>query len=190
MKTRNLEAERLDAQLREAAAQLDVLQAQAEARKAKDEMDEISGLRAAQERARKDLAGLKRQTAGSAAAARRKVEGAVHDLEAGIERARERYAETTVGKWDEARERRFYARLDEADARLRVWKAQADQKLAGQAIKVHDDLATLEERIALARARSTEAAHHRHNRQAQEALEEAARRFDEAYDAAAKRYEG
>lgn len=189
MKNGNLEAERLEAQFREADARLEVLAAQAEARNAKAEMDEISGLRAARDRIRQDIAELKQLSANKAAAARRKVEAALDNLRAGIEQAKQRYQATKLGKWDAAAERRFHARLDEADARLRVWKAQADQQRAGTAIKVHDDVARLEERIALARARSAEASRARHDRKAHEALEEAARLFDEAYDAASRRYE-
>jgi len=89
--------------------------------------------------------------------------------------------------WDAAREREFNARLDEAEAQLKVWKAKADQKRAQQAIKHNDALATLEENIALARARSAEAKHQKYTAKAQEALDDAARHFDQAYDAASKR---
>jgi hypothetical protein len=56
-------------------------------------------------------------------------------------------------------------------------------------MKRHDELATLEEQIALARARSAEAKHQKYTARAQEALDDAARSFDQAYDAAARRYQ-
>jgi hypothetical protein len=184
MTTKDLLAEQLDAEMREVDARLASLQAQAVARQAKDEMDEISGLRAAQERARAKLTDLKLQTTESIEASRREAETAVQDLKTGIDRVRERYH-----AWDDARERRFYARLDEAEARVKTWKAQADQERVGQAMKRHDELVALEEKITLARARAAEAARNRHDRQVQATLEEAAWYLDQAYDAAGKRYE-
>ena len=44
MADQNLSEQQIEAQLREADAQLDVLQARADARKAREEMAEISGL--------------------------------------------------------------------------------------------------------------------------------------------------
>ena len=184
MADRDPGTEKLDAQFREADARLDVLKAQAEARKAAAEMEAISGLRAARERARQQLADLKQTTSKNLEASRRVVEGALHDLQVGIDRISERY-----GVWDEARERRFNARLDEVEAKVKLWKARADEKRAELGVKQHDALAALEERTALARARVAEWNRARHERKAQEALEEAAHRFDEAYDAAAKRYD-
>ncbi len=51
-----------------------------------------------------------------------------------------------------------------------------------------DDLAKLEAKIALARAQAAEARREKYTAKAQAALEEAAQRFDQAYEAAAKRY--
>jgi hypothetical protein len=147
-------------------------------------MDEISGLTAAKERVKKDLAAMKRQAAEDYAVTKQTVQEEVTALKAGIQRASERFT-----AWDTAREQRFYARLDEAEARLKVWKAQADQKRAGRAMQDHDELATLQEKIALARARAAAARHETHRAEAQAALEEAAHHFDEAYEAAAKRYD-
>ena len=91
--------------------------------------------------------------------------------------------------WDAARERHFNAQLDEAEARLQVWKAQADEKRAERGMKRNDDLATLEQKIELARARAAEAKQEQYAGKAREALEDAARHFNQAYDAAARRYE-
>jgi len=179
----DLVAAKFEAEVREADARLTVLQAKAEAKKAKAEMDEISGLAAAKERVKKNIANLKQQAAADYAATKREVEKEIKDLQADIERVNERF--TT---WDSARERQLYARLDEADARLKVWKAQADQKRADQTMKRHDDLATLEEQIALARAQSAAAKREKYSAKAVAALEESERYFDQAYDAAVKRY--
>lgn len=182
-KERDLLAARLDAEVREADARLKVLQTQAEARKARADMDEISGLAAAKERAKKGVADLKQKAAADYAAAKSAVEQEIKDLQADIQRVNERYT-----AWDGAREREFNARLDEADAKLEIWKAKADQKRSQQAMKRNDELATLEEKIALARARAAEAKHEKYTAKAQQALDDAAQHFAHAYDAAAKRF--
>ncbi len=176
-------AEKLDAEVREAEARLKALVAQAEAGKARADMDEISGLTAAKERVKRDIADLKQKAAADYATAKRSVEKSVKELQVDIQRVSEKYT-----AWDAARERRFYARLDQADAELKIWKAQADQKRSDVSMKASDALATLEEKLALARARAAEARAEKNSAKAQAALEEAARHFDAAYDAAAKRY--
>jgi hypothetical protein len=179
----DLVTSKLEAEFREADARLNVLQAQAKARNAKADMDEISGLAAAKERVQKDIADLKQKAASDFTATKGEVEKKIKDLQADIQRVNERFT-----AWDSARERQFYARLDEADARLKVWKAQADQKRADQAMKRHDDLATLEEKIALLRAQAAAAKNEQYTAKARAALEESERYFDQAYDAAVKRY--
>ncbi len=182
-KERDLVAQQFDAEVKEAEAKLKVMQAQAEQRKAKQEMDEISGLAAAKERVKKSVAEMKQQAAADYAATKSNVERELKDLQVGIRQVDERYT-----AWDAARERRFYAKLDEAEARLKVWKAKAGQKRVDATVKGHDDLATLEEQIALSRARAAAASSEKHSAAAQAKLVEAARHFDEAYDAATKKY--
>ena len=179
----DLVAAKFEAEVREADARLTVLQAKAEAKKAKAEMDEISGLAAAKERVKKNIANLKQQAAADYAATKREVEKEIKDLQADIQRVNER-----VTAWDSARERQFYARLDEAEARLQVWNAQTNQKRADVAMKSHDDLAALKEKIALARARAAAAKNEQYSAKARAALEESERYFDQAYDAAVERY--
>lgn len=181
---KDLFAEKLEAEVREADASLKVLQAQAHERKAQTDMDEISGLAAAKEQVKKNIADMKQQAATNRATAKQEVEKSIKELQVGIQRVNERYS-----AWDTARERRFYARLDEADAKLAAWKARGDQKRADLEMKQVDDFATLEERIALARARAAEAASEKYSAKSQSALDEAARYFAEAYDAAVKRYD-
>jgi len=179
----DLVAKKFEAEVREVDARLKVLQAQAAARHAQADMDEISGLAVAKERAKQRIADLKQKAASDRAAAKQEVETSIRELQAGIQRVNERYS-----AWDSARERRFYARLDEASAKLAAWKARGDQKRAKLEMAQLDDFATLEERIALARARAAEAASEKYSAKSQKALDEAARYFDEAYDAAANRY--
>jgi hypothetical protein len=68
-------------------------------------------------------------------------------------------------------------------------KATAEQQRVRDAREIRDALATLKEKVALARA-SAEARREHYNAKSQRALDDAARYFDPANDAAAKRYEG
>jgi hypothetical protein len=180
---KDLVAERLEAELREAEAQLKVLKARVEARRAQEDMDQISGVTAAKERVKNQIAEMKRQAGENYTARKREAEEGMKVLQADVQRISERYT-----AWDSARERKFYAQLDEADAQLKVWKAQAQQKRAEHGMKRNDELATLEEKIALARAQAAAASHANHSAKADAALEEAVYHFDQAYEAAAKRY--
>jgi hypothetical protein len=189
--TTNFSPETYDAQIREADARLKVLKAQAEAKKAKADMDEISGLTTAKEQVKKDIAQAKKFAAEDYAATKKDFEQAkknadrgLKDLQAKIDLVSERYS-----AWDEARERRFNARLDEADAKMKIWKAAADKDRAQDARDAKAALATLEEKAALARVSAAEARREHYNAKSQQALEDAARYFDQAYDAAVKRYE-
>lgn len=178
-------AAKYDAEVREADAKLKKLQALAEGRQAAADMDEISGLAARRERVKQDVANLKQKVAADYAEAKSSVEKDIEDLKSGIQRVNDRYS-----KWDAAREREFNADLDAAEAQLEIWKAKADQKLAQNAAKRHNELATLEEQIALARASSAQAKHEKYSVKAQEALNNASHHFESALDAASKRYEG
>ena len=184
-------AEMYDAQVRETDARLKALKAKAEAKQAKADMDEISGLTAAEEQLKSDIAEMKRFAAADLAATRKdfetvktKADRRLKDLQARIERASDRYT-----AWDDARERRFNARLDEADAKVKAWTATVDQQ------RVHDvresslALATLKEKVALARASAAQARRDNYDAKSQQALDDAARYFDQAFDAAAKQYD-
>ena len=55
---KDLVIEKLDAEVGQAEAQLKFLKAQSEARRAREDMDQISGLTAAKERVKKQIAGM------------------------------------------------------------------------------------------------------------------------------------
>ena len=179
---KDLVVEKLQGEMREAEAQLKVLHARIEARNAKEDMDQISGVTAAKERVKKQIAEMQRQAGENYAAQKREAEEGIQALKADLQRISERYT-----AWDSARERNFYARLDEADAQLKVWKAQGQQKKAEIGMKSHAELAALEEKIALARAKA-KANHEKHSAKADAALEAAAYQFDQAYEAATRRF--
>src|SRR6266566_3509717 len=183
--------EMYEAQVREADARLKALKAQAESKQAKADMDEISGLTAAEEQVKSDIAEMKRFAAADVAATRKDFEQVkknadrkLKDLQAKIDRASDRYS-----AWDDARERRFNARLDEADAKVKAWKATADQQRVHDVRETNIALAALEEKVSLARASAAEARREHYDAKSQQALDDAARYFDQAYDAAAKQYD-
>jgi hypothetical protein len=191
MTTPGFNAEMYEAQVREADARLKALRAQADAKQAKADMDEISGLTAAEEQVKKDIAEMKRFAAADLAATRKDFETVkknadrrLKDLQTKIERVSDRYS-----AWDDARERRFNARLDQADANIKAWNATVDQQRVHDVQVTRDALVTLQEKVALARASAAEARREHYNAKSQQALDDAARYFDQAYDAAAKRYE-
>lgn len=179
----SLAAERLEAEVREAEGRLKMLKAQAEARKARADMDEISGLTTAKESVQREIADMKQHASSDYSNTKRTVEQHIKELQVNIQRVHDRYS-----AWDDARERRFYARMDEADARLKVWKAKADKARVDDIAQTRDDLAKLDTKLAEARARAKEA-RETHTAKAQASLEEAERRFDEAFDAATKRFQ-
>jgi len=167
------------------------LKAQAEAKKARADMDEISGLTAAREQVKRDIAQAKKfaaddyaQTKQDFQQAKKSADRGLKDLQTRINRVSERYT-----AWDDARERLFNARLDAADAKMQIWKAEAAKDRAQDARDAKAALATLDEKVALARASAATARVEHYDAKSQQALEDAARHFDEAYVAAAKRYE-
>jgi hypothetical protein len=181
---KDLAAKKFEAEVKETDARLKVLEADARARQARAEMNEISGLTAAQARIKQEIAEFKQAAAADYAATKADVAKAIDHLKAGIKRLD---ARLTV--WDEASTRELIARLDKAEAKVAVWKANVAKHQAETGMKRHDQLAQLQESIALARARSAEAKSEKYTAKAQAALQESARHFNEAFDAAVSRYE-
>jgi hypothetical protein len=175
--------QKLDAELREADARLSMLKSQANARHAKDEMDEITGLSAARDRASQKLADLKRQGTQSLDNARREVSGALHDLQVRIELASDRYS-----AWVGARERRFNARVAEAEAQVKVWDAETDAHQADGEIQYRNERAMLKQQIDTAKEKFKEWKS-RTNQETQDALATASRQLDATFDKVAQKLE-
>lgn len=180
----DLAFEKLEAEARETEARLKALEADAKVRQARADMDEISGLTALQARVNSQIAGLKHAAAQDYAQTQADLKGSIEKLQAAIKRLNARLA-----AWDEAADRHLNAQLDKAEAKFALWKAQADQRKAGRGMKRRDELAALQETIALARARSAEAKHEKYSAKSQAALHEAALRFNQAFDIASARYD-
>jgi hypothetical protein len=127
MATQQADNDRLEAQMRAADARLDQMEAAARARDSQAEMDEISGLRALRDQVRQDVAEARKARQDDMDAARRRVDAEWTDIRHRIADAHSRYT-----AWDAARERRFDAHLDEAEAALREAGAK-DAEVAAEA---------------------------------------------------------
>jgi hypothetical protein len=178
-----LVAEALEAEFREDEARLDAIVAQAEGRGAKEQMDEISGLKAARERVRGAVGEFKKHLATDFDASKQAVEQGLRDLEAGMDQL-----DYDGQQFDEAWVRRNRARLAQVEAKFHEWDARVQRLRAEEAIREHDALTTLQERIELSKARAAEASAARHDREKQQELEVASKHLEKAYAAAAKRY--
>lgn len=169
---KDLVAEKAIAEARAFDAKTKLGQKNAEVKKTKADLKTVSGVGDAKRRVKEEVAEVK----AFAAADRQQT------------KADFKYAKNRFAALDAAATRDFEARLDAAEAQLAAWKAEANVDRAEERILRHDDVATLEESIALARASAAEARVEKHTAKALDALEDAAIAFDEAYDAAAKRY--
>jgi len=109
----------LKAQMRATEARIDELEAAARARAAKDEMEEISGLRRRCDQFRARLADVRERSRGDWGEVRRELEQEWIAFRAAVGDARRRFSE-----WDAARERRFNAHLDQVDAAIRRSNAE------------------------------------------------------------------
>ncbi len=117
-------AAQMDAQLRAADARLDQMEAQARARNAKADMDEISGLRARRDEIRKQVASVKKATKDKWEVARRRVDDNWTDFRRDVA---DRHSKVVA--WDDAREQRFVAHLDQAEGALKE-SAAMDREVA------------------------------------------------------------
>lgn len=181
MSERDLQERKWDAEFRAAEAKLDALHADAKARDAKEEMAAILDVRAKWEAARARFADLRRTATIKLEEAQVTANLGMREFDDALDRLGDRFA-----AWDDLRRQHFAARVDQASAKVREWKARAEKEGAELGLKGRDALAKLEEEVALARARLAEWEKGRHERKAENALREAARHFDEAYDAAKK----
>jgi hypothetical protein len=118
---------RMDAQIRAADARLDQLEARARASNAKAEMDEVSGLRARRDELRRELTAAKQGAQENWDTARRRMDDTWTAFRRDVADKHGRLV-----AWDDARERRLVAHLDEAEAALRQ-SAAADREVAADA---------------------------------------------------------
>lgn len=138
MNTDQAYEQRLQAQLRAADARIDELDAAARARHAQAEMDEISGLRSHRDRVRELLDNMGQVAREDRDALRAQAHDNWVSLQRSLADANAKY-----GAWDDARERRFNAHLDEADAVLRratAHELEAASDARAEILASRDDL--------------------------------------------------
>jgi hypothetical protein len=179
MNTDPIYDQRLQAQLREAGARIDELDAAARARNAQAEMNEISGLRARRDRVRKLLDSMGQVARDDREALRAQAHDDWMSLQRSLADANARF-----GAWDDARERRFNARLDEADAALRRASARDQEVAADLRAEIGASRDNLTMKVAAARAKYDVWRERRADKAAVKELSAA----DDELDAAIERY--
>ncbi|HEX6748316.1 MAG TPA: hypothetical protein VF092_13550 [Longimicrobium sp.] len=168
-------ADRLDAQMRAADAQLDELEAGARARDAQTEMDEISGLRERRDRVRQQVADARREAQDDSEVLRSRVDQDWSAFRRSVADAHNRYTD-----WDAARERRFYARLDQADAVVREEVAAEDELAARASARIAGARDELRDRAAEARRKYDAWRERQEDQVRRRALDDAALELEEA----------
>jgi len=146
MDSQQANQDRLEAQMRAADARLNEMEAAARARNAQGEMNEISGLRARRDQVRQQLAAARKDMRDDADALRRRVDADWSDVRRDIANAHSRST-----AWDNARERRFNAHLNEADAALRESQAKDAATAADVRAQLADAHRELQDKFAEAR---------------------------------------
>ena len=141
-------AARMDAQLRVADARIDQMEAQARATNAKADMDEISGLRARRDEIQQQVASAKKAAKDKWDAARRRVDENWTDFRRDVADKHSRAV-----AWDDAREQRFVAHIDEAEAALKE-SAASDREVAAD-VRVDIGTAQQDLRDSIAAARGS-----------------------------------
>jgi hypothetical protein len=139
-------AARLDAQMRVADARLDQMEAQARARNARSEMDEVSGLRARRDKIQQQVATAKKELKGDWDAVRGRVDATWTDFRRDLATSHSKFT-----AWDDARERKFIAHLDEAEGALRESTAKDAESAANVRIGLAEAHQELQDKIAAAR---------------------------------------
>jgi hypothetical protein len=177
METHQPDRDRLEAQMRAADARLDEMEAQARARQAKAEMDEISGLRARRDRVRQKVEQAKKEMKDDREVLRSEVSTEWADVRRGIANAHLKYT-----AWDDARERRFNAQLDQADAYVREQRAKDAEVGAGVKVQLVDAQRELQDKAAAARRSFDAWKAQKSDEKLQRNLEDAELELDEAFD--------
>jgi hypothetical protein len=165
----------LEAQMRTADARLDEMEAAARARDARAEMNEISGLRARRDQIRQQLASAKKELGNDWEALRNRVDANWADLRRDVAERHNKYT-----AWDEARERKFVAHLDEAESALRESAGKDAESAANVRIDLGEARQELNEKAAAARQSYDAWRQRRNDEKLQRHLNDAELELDEA----------
>jgi hypothetical protein len=177
MNTDQAYQQRMQAQLRAADARIDELDAAARAHKAQGEMDEISGIRARRDRFRQLLDDMDAVKEEDKQALRDQARDDWRNLRQAVADAHTRYL-----AWDSAREDRFNAHMDQAEAALR--RSQAEDQIVAADVRENIESCRDDLKASMDRAKDRYKAwrSRRDDRQAIEALNDADLELDEAIE--------
>ncbi len=176
MNTEQAKAERFQARVKTADARLDELEASARARNAKAEMDAIARLRHQRNSLLLRLEDAEATPATAGATVNRAVEDQWTDFQRSLADA------VSLSAWDEARERRFTAHLDELDAAIRHSNAKDAEVAAELRVQVSEALDDVKSKLASARKKFESWRASRADEEAIRNLNASALELDEAFD--------
>jgi|RhiMetdeSRZDD1v2_1073273.scaffolds.fasta_scaffold40232_8 predicted neutral ceramidase superfamily lipid hydrolase len=176
MDTEKAYADRLQAQMRTADARLDELEAAARARNARAEMDEISGLRAQRDRVRQHVTDARKKMSDDWQAIRTEVDSEWTSFRRSMADAHNKYT-----AWDSAREQRFNAHLDQADAALKRSAAEDAEVAADANVQLAEARDELKAKAGAARRSYDAWRERRKDEKALQKLEDSELELDEAY---------
>jgi hypothetical protein len=176
MNTDQAYADRLKAQLRAADARLDELEASARASSAEADMDRITTLRAQRDRVRQRLDDARQQSSGSSQDALSVAKDDFRAFRRSIADAQSDNA------WDQAREQRYNAHLDEVDAALRRSSAQDAEVAADVRVAIAESRDNLKARLLTARQNFDAWRQRREDKAAIRSLNAAELELDDAFD--------
>jgi hypothetical protein len=185
MNTQEAYAAGLEAQMRVADARLDQMEAQARAKHARAEMDEISGLRARRDQIRQQVEASKKELGGDWEALRRRVDANWGDFRRDVAERHSRFF-----AWDDARERVFIAHLDEAEGALRESSARDAEAAADAGAGLAEAQQELRVKAATARRDYDTWRERRKDQKAQEKLANSELEMEEASNRYAAALEG
>jgi hypothetical protein len=177
MDTEKAYADRLHAQMRTADARLSEMDAAARARNARAEMDDISGLRAQRDRVSQHVADARKKTRDDWEAVRLEVDAEWTGFRRSVNDAHTKYT-----AWDSAREQRFNAHLDQADAALQTSAAQDAEVTADARVQLAEASDELKRRTDAARRDYKAWREHRADEKMLGQLSDSELELDEAYD--------
>lgn len=176
MNTDQAYADRLQARLRVADSRLDELKASAQAKHAQADMDKIAALQVQRDRVRSRLDEIRGGSSDDVGTVQQDIENDWRSFQRSLADA------GSAAAWDQARERRFNAHLDEVDAALRGQRAKDAEVAANVRVKVSETTDSLKAKLASARDKFAAWRQRRDDEAAIRELNAAELALDESFD--------
>jgi hypothetical protein len=184
MNTDQAYADRLQARLRAADARLDELESSARAKNAQADMDKIAALKVQRDRVRSRLDETRRRSPDDVGSVQSDIDNDWRAFQRSLADA------GSAAAWDQAREQRFNAHLDEVDAALRGQRAKDAEVAANLRVKIGQASRTLKAKLDSARENFAAWRDRRDDEAAVQELNASELALDEAFDDYASAVEG